>query len=97
MQKKISIPLIVLAILGIFVAIVVACSTPCDDLANQICNCQPTADKRANCRRIFLAGNPVNISSERQNVCDQALQTCNCDELDAGNFAACGLANTRDF
>ena len=97
MQKKALILVLAVATVGLLVAIIIACSTPCDDLANRICICQPTADMRANCHRVFIAGNPVNISSERQDVCDQALKTCTCDALDAGDFAACGLANTRDF
>ena len=70
-----------------------ACSSPCDELASTICGCERTTDQQAACRQTFITGNPVGISSKRQDVCDKYLDSCTCDAIDAGNFAACGLAN----
>ena len=88
-----------LAIIGIAALLMLAtlvsgaCSSPCDDLASTICGCERTLDRQDACRKTFVTGNPVSISSQRQDVCDKYLDTCTCDALDAGNFAACGLAN----
>jgi hypothetical protein len=69
-----------------------SCSEPCLDLANRICDCEPTLDRRNTCKRIFVTNNPVSISDNEQNRCEELLKTCNCSALDAGNLAACGLA-----
>ena len=70
-----------------------ACTEPCDELAGRICNCENTADRRSACKQTFISGNPVSISGKRQDACDKYLDTCSCEALDAGNFAACGLSH----
>lgn len=70
-----------------------ACTSPCDELATTICDCEKTRDLRDQCRQTFVAGNPVSVSSGRQDLCDSYLETCTCEALAAGDYAACGLAN----
>jgi hypothetical protein len=78
-------------------AVLASCTEPCDDLAGRICGCEPTKDTESLCKRTYVAGNPVNITSKQQDQCDQLLSTCTCAALAGGDYAACGLAYTRDF
>jgi hypothetical protein len=75
------------------VLVLPACTSPCDELASTICGCEKTRDRQDACRQTFVSGNPVSVSSERQDLCDQYLETCTCEALASGDYAACGLAN----
>ncbi len=69
-----------------------SCSEPCLDLANRICDCEPTASRRDLCKNTFVRNNPVSISDDDEKRCEDLLKSCSCSSLDAGNFAACGLS-----
>ena len=91
-QKRTAFVLIALAALLMLAALLNgACSSPCDELASTICGCEKTTDRRDACKKTFVTGNPVSISSKRQDVCSKYLDSCTCDALDAGQFEACGL------
>ncbi|MBI5527713.1 MAG: hypothetical protein HY897_15390 [Deltaproteobacteria bacterium] len=81
------------AAFAIAVLVLPACTSPCDELASTICGCEKTRDRQDACRQTFVTGNPVSVSSERQDVCDRYLETCTCEALASGDYAACGLAN----
>ncbi len=71
-----------------------ACSEPCLDLANRICDCEPTAKRRSLCKNTFVKNNPVSISEEDEKRCDKLLETCNCEALKEKNYSACGLSKS---
>jgi len=80
----------------LILSVLYSCSEPCLDLANRICDCEPTLNRRNTCKRIFVTNNPVSISGNDENRCEELLKTCNCSTLDAGNLSACGLAKYPD-
>ncbi|MGB9600200.1 MAG: hypothetical protein ACP5QK_05475 [Myxococcota bacterium] len=80
-----------LFIFGILISLW-SCSEPCLDLANRICNCEPTANRRNTCKNIYVKNNPVSISDDDEKRCEELLKSCDCATLDAGNFSACGLS-----
>ena len=91
-QKRTTFVIVALSALLLLAALISgACSSPCDDLASTICGCEKTRDREAACKQTFVTGNPVSISSKRQDVCDRYLDSCTCEALDAGHFEACGL------
>jgi hypothetical protein len=72
------------------------CGSACQDLANQVCDCQPTRSKQERCERsIDSAFRNDEPSSGEDDRCQEILDsgTCTCEALAAGNLAACGLAN----
>lgn len=84
----------------------VGCGNPCRDLSEKICQCLPTAERRTQCvsQINVLAGqwnsnpnSPSHAAGDQeaagQRRCMQLLETCTCDKLQAGDLAACGLAN----
>ncbi len=81
-------------LLLILIISIYSCSEPCLDLANKICDCEPTADRRNTCKSIFIKNNPISISDDEQNRCESLLKTCSCSQLDAGNYSACGLSKS---
>jgi hypothetical protein len=76
--------------------IVSACGNDCKDLANKICDCQPTLAQQQRCQNAVDAANSnANLSDKQQDCCKAILDadTCTCSRLEAGDFAACGLTN----
>jgi len=72
------------------------CGSACKELADKICECQPTRAREDRCRRsVSTASSNIDPSDEQESVCQQILdsQRCTCEALEAGEFAACGLAN----
>ena len=73
-----------------------ACGSACEDLANKICDCQPTRTKEDSCKiSISSAVENYDISSGQDDACQKILDSggCTCEALKAGDLAACGLAN----
>jgi hypothetical protein len=69
-----------------------ACSDPCMDLANAICDCETTARAQQTCKqRVTNVANQRTASQAEQDRCNTLLGSCTCDELSAGHLAACGL------
>jgi hypothetical protein len=60
-------------------ALLCACSSPCQDLATRICECEPSGAERTLCQRSIEdqigSGNPRPGDSE-QDFCEQKLATC---------------------
>ena len=79
----------VLALLGS------GCGSACEDLANKICNCQPTRSKIDRCKiTVDSATRNLELSDEEEDRCQSILDSglCSCEALSAGDFASCGLA-----
>ena len=72
-----------------------ACGSPCEDLANKVCRCQPTEAKKDRCRiNIDAAVRNYDLSDEQEDRCQKILDqgTCNCEAVLAGDLNACGLS-----
>lgn len=73
-----------------------ACGNDCKHLANIICGCQLTVNEQNRCKdAVSAASENANLSNTQQNCCKSILEadTCKCDRLRNGDFAACGLTN----
>lgn len=71
-----------------------ACSTPCEDLAEKICACEPSTAQRDACeRRASELQDQQGTSDAEQERCDSFVDGCDCNALDtAEGKRACGLA-----
>jgi hypothetical protein len=72
-----------------------ACGSPCEDLANKVCRCQPTEAKKDRCRiNIDTAVRNFDLSDEQEDRCQKILDsgTCTCTAVQAGDLNACGLS-----
>jgi uncharacterized protein YgiB involved in biofilm formation len=73
-----------------------ACGSACEDLANKICDCQPTRAKKESCKISYDTANQnIDPSSEQDDACQAILDSgnCTCESLQAGDLASCGLSN----
>lgn len=84
-----SLALALLAVLPLL-----ACSTPCEDLAEKICACEPSSTSRNACeRRASELQSSRGTSDAEQDRCDSFIGNCDCNALDtAAGKRACGLA-----
>jgi hypothetical protein len=74
-----------------------ACTAPCDQLADNICNCVSDLTLRAACKQqVSAEDSTVKVSSADQNFCSEKLNTCTCDRLANGDRDACGLTREPD-
>ena len=77
-------------------AFVAGCSTPCLDLANQICKCQPDTTSQSNCQtNASNAGSTFTVRSQDNEYCQQKLDegACDCNKLNTPEGRAnCGLS-----
>ena len=71
-----------------------ACSTPCEELAAEICACEPSRAERDQCeRRASRQADVTQPTEADQRRCERLLETCDCHVLDtAAGKRACGLA-----
>lgn len=80
------------ALLGLFSG----CGSPCKDLADKICDCQPTRLRQDRCHtNVDAADRNTSLSGEEDDRCQAILDsgTCTCEAVQAADYAACGLAN----
>ncbi len=70
------------------------CSSPCVQLADQICACQNTQTDRNNCNSQESArSDQVNPTSQQEAACSALLNKCDCHTLDTPEGKRnCGLA-----
>lgn len=74
----------------------VGCSHPCEELAYHICSCLETRAQQESCKlSIDAAKENIDVSSDEDDRCQGILDSgkCTCEAIDAGDYAACGLAN----
>lgn len=71
-----------------------ACEDACVALSKKICRCEATeAQQRACIQRVDSeASQQPSPTTEELEACQQFLDSCTCDKLEAGQFTACGLA-----
>ncbi len=83
-------------ILSLAAAAGTGCAGPCEDLANNICDCDEDPSQRQACRNQVLAdARRIPITSADSSVCSARLKDCprekTCELLRTGNRAACGF------
>jgi hypothetical protein len=71
-----------------------ACSQPCLELAQKLCDCQPTTSLRDQCRQRASADNgSKNPPADAELACASLLSRCDCHQIGtADGKRACGLA-----
>lgn len=73
-------------------ALATACQSPCEQLADAICSCEPDVTTQLSCKNQVAAdGANVKPSQADQRFCQSKLKTCSCERLAAGDRHACGL------
>jgi hypothetical protein len=99
---------LVLPVLLALAAGAAACGSPCQDLADRICNCQPAGTVRDSCKSSVsnqIGGNGQHPVDADQKRCDALLATCPDPESNARQCeflqteegkVACGLAYPQD-
>ena len=75
-----------------------ACSTPCEELAKEICSCEVGRSAQSACeRRANQVESTDGLDENAQKACDVWLKTCDCNSLDtAEGKRDCGLADDPD-
>lgn len=88
------------SILLFFVALAAAgavgCDGPCQDLAEQICACEPNETRERACLVNVDISTNESVDAEEDDRCRELQRSCTCDALDRGNYEACGLALSGD-
>ena len=60
-----------------------ACTDPCLELAQKICDCQPTSALRDSCRQsASTEKGRINITSQDDQACSALVDGCDCHLLD---------------
>jgi hypothetical protein len=82
---------------GILLAVALAssaCTSPCLQLAENICNCQNNENARNTCNSEEGTRNSqVNPTSDQENACSALLDKCDCNTIDTPQGKIdCGLA-----
>jgi len=75
--------------------LITGCGSACKDLANKVCDCQPTRSKKERCEiAINAAARNMDLSDEEEDRCQAILDSdrCTCQALETGDFSACGLS-----
>lgn len=84
---------------ALLLAVVVGgCQDPCVELAQRICNCEPTAVARRLCisNRITSRQGAIEVSDDDRALCSAKLDTCSCAALDQNDLDACGFSPVGD-
>ena len=83
-----------LIVLVAVIALHMGCDGPCRALAEQVCQCEPSARERNACNvKLDQADSRDDPTPEEEALCSELLDTCTCDALAQDNLAACGLTN----
>jgi hypothetical protein len=81
---------LVLALLAGLGTSAVGCKDPCAELANKICDCEPDETQKQSCKDRYKT-DTVKPTDAEQDRCDKLNDSCSCNALACGDFAACGL------
>ena len=74
-----------------------ACTAPCDQLADNVCNCLSDISLRTACKQqVSAEDSTIKFTSADQKFCSAKLSTCTCDRLNNGDRDACGLTREPD-
>ncbi len=77
----------------LFMAHAAACGDACHHLAVHICQCGRTQIEQASCIQRVNTDTSAQVTAADNKVCEQLLDTCNCQALSEGNLLACGLSD----
>ena len=84
------------SLLALFVLVLAtACSSPCEELAEKLCACEPGAEARRTCaeRKVQDAERRSALTDADQDRCESFVETCDCNQLGtAEGKRACGEA-----
>lgn len=73
--------------------VITGCGDPCEDLGTRVCSCRDSRSEVNLCVSQMQARMDLGAASEgAQGLCLERLETCDCDALARGDWAACGLA-----
>jgi hypothetical protein len=72
-----------------------ACNGPCRELAELVCSCEPNANEEQACIVNIDAESRSIVTEQDTSVCTTLLDSCTCEALDRGDYAACGLTRAR--
>jgi hypothetical protein len=89
-------------VLALAAALLAACTTPCEELGNKICECTPAGSARSSCEDSVKQ--QLEETSPDENVCERALDQCSepsgtefCDWIRTAEAKiACGIAYGDD-
>lgn len=83
--------------LAFFTCISAGCDDACVALSEEICRCRPTEFQQQQCiSRISDLASTESPSSTQRQRCEDLLDTCTCDALEAGDVSQCGLDAPAD-
>ncbi len=69
-----------------------ACNGPCESLADKICSCRPNQSEEQGCLQdVKTAMSHFSPTTSEDEFCDQKLDTCDCEALEAEQYDLCGL------
>ena len=75
------------------VGVLAACDDACSDLSERICSCEATQNSQRAClQRLDQRSADRNPTAQDLEQCNALIDTCSCEQLADGNYAACGLA-----
>jgi hypothetical protein len=96
-ERRVRHPIALVSLVIAALASASACTDPCRQLADRICNCELTAAQRQTCRADRIdsqANDPLRLGptsdTAEQDVCIAALETCTCAALDENKTELCG-------
>lgn len=72
------------------------CTSPCRELSETICRCEPTESAVQNClQSLNTTGAQLSITAAEEEVCSDILESesCTCESLANGDSASCGKGN----
>ena len=84
-----------LAAIGLWASFLAAgCTSPCRELANRICNCEFNVNAQAICTQQVEANESERGATNEENErCGELLDSCDCEDLQRGDFDQCGLVS----
>jgi hypothetical protein len=85
---------LLLATLALALAVATGCTSPCNQLADQICNCQTTQNNRNSCNaEESTRADQVSPTDAQEQACSNLIPLCDCNVLDTPQGKVnCGLA-----
>ncbi len=82
--------------LSAFIMMMIACDNPCKQLAQRICDCEPTRTQRQTCEQFRIIdrdSDAVDPTEAEEDFCIQKLESCTCAALDQNRTDLCGFSN----
>jgi hypothetical protein len=81
------------AVLLSSLAAAVGCTSPCEQLADHICECKPNGSEQNACKeQVRAATAQHDVTSAEQQYCSTLLDKCSCNAVDKNDLYSCGLS-----